>query len=191
MAINKKAIKISKKHLLGIQDLSISDVNLILDTVNNNLILDYDLPSNNYEINWLINEQEIDFASDSILNLDSLNFSLVNSYFEALITDSNGCYKKSNRVIYDNSEISLYPNPISSNETLLVQFLQKENINYECGIFDFYGKKLLEQNIPPSEKNQFETLEVNINNLKHTGRYFFMLKSSNYIISSPFIFIKK
>ena len=31
MAINKKAIKISKKHLLGIQDLSISDINLILD----------------------------------------------------------------------------------------------------------------------------------------------------------------
>ena len=32
MAINsKKAIKISQKHLLGIQDLSINDVNLILD----------------------------------------------------------------------------------------------------------------------------------------------------------------
>ena len=31
MAINKKAIKISKKHLLGIQDLSTSDVNLILE----------------------------------------------------------------------------------------------------------------------------------------------------------------
>ena len=31
MAINKKAIKISQKHLLGIQDLSISDINLILD----------------------------------------------------------------------------------------------------------------------------------------------------------------
>ena len=31
MAINKKAIKISKKHLLGIQDLSISDINLILE----------------------------------------------------------------------------------------------------------------------------------------------------------------
>ena len=31
MAISKKAIKISQKHLLGIQDLSINDVNLILD----------------------------------------------------------------------------------------------------------------------------------------------------------------
>ena len=31
MAINNNAIKISKKHLLGIQDLSISDVKLILD----------------------------------------------------------------------------------------------------------------------------------------------------------------
>ena len=56
--------------------------------------MDYDLPANNYEINWLINEQEIEFASDSILNLDSLNFSLVNSYFEVLITDSNGAIKK-------------------------------------------------------------------------------------------------
>ena len=31
MAINNDAIKISQKHLLGIQDLSISDVKLILD----------------------------------------------------------------------------------------------------------------------------------------------------------------
>ena len=31
MAINNNAIKISQKHLLGIQDLSISDVKLILD----------------------------------------------------------------------------------------------------------------------------------------------------------------
>ena len=31
MAINNNAIKISQKHLLGIQDLSISDINLILD----------------------------------------------------------------------------------------------------------------------------------------------------------------
>ena len=31
MALSKKAIKISQKHLLGIQDLSISDVNIILD----------------------------------------------------------------------------------------------------------------------------------------------------------------
>ena len=30
MAINNNAIKISQKHLLGIQDLSISDVKLIL-----------------------------------------------------------------------------------------------------------------------------------------------------------------
>ncbi len=29
-SISKKAIKISQKHLLGIQDLSIADVNLIL-----------------------------------------------------------------------------------------------------------------------------------------------------------------
>ena len=34
MAIKtNKAIKISQKHLLGIQDLSINDVNLILDIV--------------------------------------------------------------------------------------------------------------------------------------------------------------
>ena len=31
MALSKKAIKISQKHLLGIQDLSIGDVNIILD----------------------------------------------------------------------------------------------------------------------------------------------------------------
>ena len=31
MATNNNAIKISQKHLLGIQDLSISDVKLILD----------------------------------------------------------------------------------------------------------------------------------------------------------------
>ena len=36
MAINSnKAIKISQKHLLGIQDLSISDVNLILSEAKN------------------------------------------------------------------------------------------------------------------------------------------------------------
>ena len=31
MAKNIKAIKISQKHLLGIQDLSVSDINYILD----------------------------------------------------------------------------------------------------------------------------------------------------------------
>lgn len=31
MATKTKAVKISQKHLLGIQDLSVSDVNLILD----------------------------------------------------------------------------------------------------------------------------------------------------------------
>ena len=31
MATKSKAIKISQKHLLGIQDLSISDINLILE----------------------------------------------------------------------------------------------------------------------------------------------------------------
>ena len=31
MATKSKAVKISKKHLLGIQDLSISDINLILE----------------------------------------------------------------------------------------------------------------------------------------------------------------
>ena len=34
MATKSKAIKISQKHLLGIQDLSINDVNLILDEAN-------------------------------------------------------------------------------------------------------------------------------------------------------------
>ena len=34
MAPSNKAIKISQKHLLGIQDLSINDVNLILDEAN-------------------------------------------------------------------------------------------------------------------------------------------------------------
>ena len=31
MASSKKAIKISQKHLLGIQDLSINDINVILE----------------------------------------------------------------------------------------------------------------------------------------------------------------
>ena len=31
MAKNIKAIKVSQKHLLGIQDLSVSDINFILD----------------------------------------------------------------------------------------------------------------------------------------------------------------
>ena len=48
-----------------------------------------------------------------------------------------------------------------------------------------YWSKIL-----PQVKNQFETLELNIKNLEHTGTYFFMLKSSNNIISSPFTFIK-
>ena len=42
MAINKKAIKISKKHLLGIQDLSISDINLILDEAKSFITLNLD-----------------------------------------------------------------------------------------------------------------------------------------------------
>ena len=35
MAKTYKAVKISKKHLLGIQDLSINDINLILDEAKN------------------------------------------------------------------------------------------------------------------------------------------------------------
>ena len=35
MATKTKAVKISQKHLLGIQDLSVSDVNLILDESKN------------------------------------------------------------------------------------------------------------------------------------------------------------
>ena len=35
MALSKKAIKISSKHLLGIQDLSINDINVILDEAKN------------------------------------------------------------------------------------------------------------------------------------------------------------
>ena len=35
MALSKKAIKISNKHLLGIQDLSINDINIILDEAKN------------------------------------------------------------------------------------------------------------------------------------------------------------
>ena len=38
MASSEKAIKISQKHLLGIQDLSIKDINLILNNANYDLL---------------------------------------------------------------------------------------------------------------------------------------------------------
>ena len=39
MAISNKAIKISQKHLLGIQDLSIKDINYILNEAKNFITL--------------------------------------------------------------------------------------------------------------------------------------------------------
>ena len=58
MAINKKAIKISKKHLLGIQDLSISDINLILDEAKSFITLNkifFLQKIKLYNINFVIN----------------------------------------------------------------------------------------------------------------------------------------
>ena len=43
MAISNKAIKISQKHLLGIQDLSIKDINYILNEAKNFITLNIKL----------------------------------------------------------------------------------------------------------------------------------------------------
>ena len=54
MAKNIKAIKISQKHLLGIQDLSVSDINNILDESETFIKLNQ-YPSNNLLLHFLLN----------------------------------------------------------------------------------------------------------------------------------------
>ena len=67
MASSKKAIKISQKHLLGIQDLSINDINVILEesktfiTLNKSKNKKIDILRGKTQINLSLSSQYIKF----------------------------------------------------------------------------------------------------------------------------------
>jgi len=73
MAIkSNKAIKISQKHLLGIQDLSINDVNLILDEANSFIKVNQ---SKNKKVDVLRGKTQINlFFEPSTRTQSSLNW---------------------------------------------------------------------------------------------------------------------
>ena len=64
MALPKKAIKVSQKHLLGIQDLSINDIKLILEEAKNFISLNksknkkLDILRGKTQINLFLNHQQ-------------------------------------------------------------------------------------------------------------------------------------
>ena len=65
MAIKtNKAVKISQKHLLGIQDLSINDVNLILDESQNFIKLNQ---SKNKRLNVLTGKTQINLFFEQLI----------------------------------------------------------------------------------------------------------------------------
>ena len=66
MAISNKAIKISQKHLLGIQDLSIKDINYILNEAKNFITLN---KSKSKKIDILRGKTQIKIKSNYYSNI--------------------------------------------------------------------------------------------------------------------------
>ena len=83
MAIpTNKAIKISQKHLLGIQDLSINDVNLILDEAKDFIKVNQ---SKNKKIDVLKGKTQINLFFENVERAFSDTRSLSESSFIALL----------------------------------------------------------------------------------------------------------
>ena len=77
MATKSKAIKISQKHLLGIQDLSISDINLILEEASSFINLN---KSKNKKLDILKGKTQINLFFELSIKTQK-SFELVNKRF--------------------------------------------------------------------------------------------------------------
>lgn len=165
-------------------------VKLSKDSLSEKLLLDYDGGVEPYEIIWYQNDIVIDIDTDSILALNSLEIFENNVYFQVMIIDSNGCSNLSEKIIVTDNIISLYPNPIQSDDDLNVIFLQEKFVDYNYNIYDLYNTKIVTENITHSSENKFRKFKLSLKNLKRTGIYFIEITSIKGKKIGRFMFIK-